>query len=83
MGDTQRAKSETEARFRRTLGRRLAGERRRRRLTQADIHRRTGLSIEYISRTENGRENPTILTLRDWVRSGLRERVATLLRGIA
>lgn len=59
------------------LGLQIARERRSRGLTQAALHRATGLSVEYISRVENGRGNSTLLTLRVLVQEGLGCRLAS------
>ena len=76
------SKSGGERAFKRSLGQRLAALRRARKLTQAVLRTRTGLSIEYISRIENGQENPTILTLRDLVRNGLKAPLEGFFRGL-
>lgn len=57
--------------FLKALGLQVAKVRKERGLTQAALHRITGLSVEYISRLENGRGNSTVLTLRILVQEGL------------
>ena len=57
--------------FLKALGCQVAGVRRSRGLTQAALSGLTGLSVEYISRLENGRGNSTLLTLRALVQKGL------------
>ena len=83
MGAAMVSKSVQERAFRKALGLRLAELRRARKLSQAVLRRRSGLSVEYISRIENGRENPTVLTLRDLVRNGLKLKLAEFFRGWA
>lgn len=45
------------------LGRRLAGERQRKALSQAAVARRAGVAAEYLSRIERGRIHPTLRTM--------------------
>jgi transcriptional regulator with XRE-family HTH domain len=71
-----------EREFKKALGKRLAAMRHARCLPQSAVHRRTGLSVEYISRAENGHENPTILTLRKWAQEGLKTSLSELLKGV-
>lgn len=78
-----RPKAVVERTFQKALGQHLARERRAKGLPQVEIHRRTGLSIEFISRVENGHANPTILTLRDWIRNGLWTRLSEFFKGWA
>ena len=40
-------------------------------LRQAEVSRRSTISVEYISRLENGRANPTLLTLMALVENGM------------
>lgn len=64
LGPTRTPRAAQERAFLLALGHRMAGLRRERSLTQAVLSARAGLSVEFISRLENGHENPTILTLR-------------------
>mgnify|MGYP001584244206 CR=1 FL=1 len=80
MGAAMVSKGVKERAFKRLLGLRVAELRRARKFSQAELRRRSGLSVEYISRIENGRENPTILTLRDLVRNGLQVKLGDFFK---
>ena len=77
-----RGKGVVERAFQKALGKRLAAMRHALSLSQSAIHRRTSLSIEYISRAENGHENPTVLALRNWAQEGLNVSLSKLFKGI-
>ena len=49
--------------MRELVGRNFARLRRERGLTQEDVAARSGFSQQYISSLENGRRNPTVITL--------------------
>ena len=75
-----KTKAEDERLFKKALGAQVAQLRHARKLTQAIIRQRTELSVEYISRLENGQENPTTLTLRNLVHNGLDMRLLDFFR---
>lgn len=49
--------------MRKLVGRNLARLRREKGLTQEEVEARSGLSQQYLSSLENGRRNPTVITL--------------------
>lgn len=69
--------------FKKALGAKLAELRHDRKLPQSALRARTGLSVEYISRLENGQENPTILTLRNLVQNGLGMRLPEFFKRLS
>ncbi len=74
--------SHGEEAFRKKLGRRLAEIRESKGIPQAELKRRTGLSIGFISRVECGRAIPSILTLRVWVGKGLQADLDEVFDGL-
>lgn len=65
------SRGERDRAFRRHLGQALSHLRKNRGMRQREVSRRAALSVEYISRLENGRANPTLLTLRALVEDGM------------
>lgn len=51
--------------MRELVGRNFARLRRQKGLTQEQVAERSGLSQQYLSGLENGRRNPTVITLHD------------------
>ncbi|MFD2441049.1 helix-turn-helix domain-containing protein [Paracoccus kondratievae] len=49
--------------MRKLVGRNFARLRREKGLTQEEVEARSGLSQQYLSGLENGRRNPTVITL--------------------
>jgi transcriptional regulator with XRE-family HTH domain len=49
--------------MRRLVGRNFARLRREKRLTQEDVEARSGFSQQYLSGLEQGKRNPTVVTL--------------------
>jgi transcriptional regulator with XRE-family HTH domain len=49
--------------MRKLVGRNFARLRREKGLTQEEVEARSGLSQQYLSSLENGRRNPTVITL--------------------
>lgn len=65
------ARSERQRIFQLNLGRAVRHLRKDHDLRQREVSRRSTLSVEYLSRLENGRANPTILTLLALIEDGM------------
>ena len=55
--------------MRRLVGRNFARLRREKRLTQEEVEARSGFSQQYLSGLEQGRRNPTVVTLYELARA--------------
>lgn len=64
-------RSERERAFQRNLGKAVRVLRKSHGLRQREVSKRSALSVEYLSRLENGRANPTVLTLMAVVEDGM------------
>lgn len=67
------SRADRQRMFQQNLGRAVRRFRTERGLKQRDVAQRSSLSVEYLSRLENGRANPTVLTLMAVVEDGMDE----------
>ena len=65
------SRSDRQRTFQRNLGRAVRHLRKDHGLRQREVSRRSTLSVEYLSRLENGRANPTVLTLMALIEDGM------------
>ena len=67
------SRAERERKFQKNLGQAVRSFRKHHGLRQREVARGSSLSVEYLSRLENGRANPTVLTLMAVVEDGMND----------